>query len=208
MHTSSQWQVKNTDGSWSDYTAATYDKGVYRCAYTLWIEPYKDKAQFSAETLNVEIDTDATEATVVNSTEGGVWRQTAVVYSREYTIDPSKIVIYDTVTATVPLNPVYGAPVYGSYLYYTQEFTVTNSGAPIYILGDTNGDNMVDIRDVTAIQRYLAGFPAESFNEAAADIDGNGVSITDATLIQSYLADFETELPIGCIVIETVSVNT
>jgi len=115
VHTSSQWQVKNTDGSWSDYTAATYDKRVYRCAYTLWIEPYKDKAQFSAEALNVEIDTDATEATVVNSTEGGVWRQTAVVYSREYTIDPSKIVTYDTVTATVPLNPVYGAPVYGSY---------------------------------------------------------------------------------------------
>ena|GEM_PF-844361 len=76
---------------------------------------------------------------------------------------------------------------YGSYLYYTQEFTVTNSGAPIYILGDANGDNMVDIRDVTAIQRYPAGFPAESFNEAAADIDGNGVSITDATLIRNTI---------------------
>lgn len=49
VHTSSQWQVKNSDGSWSDYTASTYDKGIYRCAYTVWIETYKDKAQFTED---------------------------------------------------------------------------------------------------------------------------------------------------------------
>ena len=60
VHTSSQWQKKNSDGSWSDYTASTYDKGIYRCAYTVWIEPYKDKAQFTEDVLNVEVDMDAT----------------------------------------------------------------------------------------------------------------------------------------------------
>ena len=115
VHTSSQWQVKNSDGSWSDYTASTYDKGIYRCAYTVWIETYKDKAQFTEDFLNVEVDIDMTQATVMSSTVDGEWRQTVVVYSREYEIDPSKIVTYDTVTATVALNPTYGAPIYGSY---------------------------------------------------------------------------------------------
>ncbi|MBQ1974671.1 MAG: hypothetical protein II224_02565, partial [Ruminococcus sp.] len=88
---------------------------IYRCAYTVWIEPYKDKAQFTEDFLNVEVDIDMTQATVVSSTVDGEWRQTVVVYSREYEIDPSKIVTYDTVTATVALNPTYGAPIYGSY---------------------------------------------------------------------------------------------
>lgn len=298
VHASSQWQVQNSDGSWSDYSAATYETGVYRCAYTLWIEPYRDKAQFAGDTLNIEIDADATQAAVVNSTEGE-WRQTVVVYSREYVIDPSKVVTYDTVTATVALNPVCGAPVYGSfpewsiaeegvylqslswekknpdgsfswvegyeenvtfeegiyranllftalafpdggakltdtvtltlnggapqtvsvthfsngqdgeygsYIHYTQEFTVTGGGSSIFILGDANGDYAVNIRDVTAMQRHLAGFPtAEPFNEAAADLDGDGVSVSDATLLQQYLADFETDVPIGSIVV--ISVN-
>lgn len=279
-------------------SAATYETGVYRCAYTLWIEPYRDKAQFAGDTLNIEIDADATQAAVVNSTEGE-WRQTVVVYSREYVIDPSKVVTYDAVTATVALNPVCGAPVYGSfpewsiaeegvylqslswekknpdgsfswvedyeenvtfeegiyranllftalafpdggakltdtvtltlnggapqtvsvthfdngqdgeygsYIHYTQEFTVTGGGSSIFILGDANGDYAVNIRDVTAIQRHLAGFPtAEPFNEAAADLDGDGVSVSDATLLQQYLADFETDVPIGSVVV--ISVN-
>ena len=84
VHTSSQWQVKNSDDSWSDYTVSTYDKGIYRCAYTVWIEPYKDKAQFTEDFLNVEVDIDMTQATVMSSTVDGEWRQTVVVYSREY----------------------------------------------------------------------------------------------------------------------------
>ena len=291
VHTSSQWQVKNSDGSWSDYTASTYDKGIYRCAYTVWIEPYKDKAQFTEDFLNVEVDIDMTQATVMSSTVDGEWRQTVVVYSREYEIDPSKIVTYDTVTATVALNPTYGAPIYGSYpewsiaednvwlqslswekqnpdgsfswvedfeesatfeegvyranllitalafpdggakltdtvtftlndgapqtvevahygseqegeygsyIHYTQEFTITNGGDSGFLMGDANCDGVVNIRDVTAIRHQLADFPeAEPFNTAAADIDGGGLSITDATLIQSYLAEFASDYPIG-----------
>lgn len=95
---------------------------------------------------------------------------------------------------------------YGSYIHYTQEFTVTGGGSSIFILGDANGDYVVNIRDVTAMQRHLAGFPtAEPFSEAAADLDGDGVSVSDATLLQQYLADFETDVPVGSIVV--ISVN-
>lgn len=80
------------------------------------------------------------------------------------------------------------------------------AGSYLHRLAFCNGDYVVNIRDVTAIQRHLADFPAtELFNEAAADLDGNGVSVNDATLLQKYLADFETNIPIGSIVV--ISVN-
>ena len=65
------------------------------------------------------------------------------------------------------------------------------------IRGDVNGDGKVNIRDVTQIQRKLAQFPITSFNEKAADIDGNGLDITDATIIQRFLAEMGNPFEIG-----------
>ena len=65
-----------------------------------------------------------------------------------------------------------------------KRFTVT---APL--LGDTDGDGVVTILDVTVIQRELALLPVENYNPFAADTDGDGVvTILDATAIQQYLA--------------------
>lgn len=69
-------------------------------------------------------------------------------------------------------------------------------GAGGYIRGDANTDGVVDIRDVTAIQRKLSEWQTTLFNEAA-DVDGNGLSISDATEIQAYLAEFESDKGIG-----------
>ena len=59
-------------------------------------------------------------------------------------------------------------------------------------VGDTNGDNRIDVNDVTAMQRFFAEF--EDFTDeqlAAADTDGNGlVDINDATHLQRYLAEY------------------
>lgn len=58
-----------------------------------------------------------------------------------------------------------------------------------YMLGDADMDGYLDIRDVTEIQLYLAGY--ETFNAAQAylaDFDCNGVvDVRDATAIQMYL---------------------
>ena len=65
------------------------------------------------------------------------------------------------------------------------------------ILGDVDGNGVVDIRDVTAIQRHASEFNAVPCFEAA-DIDGNGVvDIQDATLIQRFLAEFDVPFTIG-----------
>ena len=54
--------------------------------------------------------------------------------------------------------------------------------------GDANGDGVVDIVDVTTIQRYLAEYEVPVFDATAADADLDGeVDIIDATLIQRVL---------------------
>lgn len=62
------------------------------------------------------------------------------------------------------------------------------------VYGDANGDGVVTVKDVTAIQRYIADLPVDTFDADAADVDGDGfVTISDATLIQQYLAEMDVE---------------
>lgn len=63
------------------------------------------------------------------------------------------------------------------------------SAAESYIRGDADGDGEVTILDATAIQRRIADFATASFDEKAADVDGDGLNIIDATSIQRFLAD-------------------
>lgn len=73
-----------------------------------------------------------------------------------------------------------------------------------YIRGDADSDGTVSILDATVIQRKLALLSVASFNEKAADVDGDGLNILDATRIQRKLAEFTDPYHIG----ETVSDNS
>ena len=68
-----------------------------------------------------------------------------------------------------------------------------------FVLGDANGDGIVNIRDITAIQRHIAEYqPLTDLNLLAADVDGNGtVDISDATWIQRCLAEMDCPYDIG-----------
>ena len=63
-------------------------------------------------------------------------------------------------------------------------------------VADTNLDDNIDIRDVTAIQRHLVEL--EPFTEdqlAVADTNGDGeINIADATHLQMYLAEYDVKL--------------
>ena len=65
-----------------------------------------------------------------------------------------------------------------------------------FTFGDVNEDGEVDIRDVTAIQRYLAKFTNPTERQlGAADVNFDGeVTIEDATLLQMYFAEFDVTL--------------
>lgn len=67
-----------------------------------------------------------------------------------------------------------------------------------YIVGDADGDGEVGIMDATAIQRKLASYAVNSYDELAADANENGfVDILDATAIQRKLADYNDGYAIG-----------
>ena len=66
-----------------------------------------------------------------------------------------------------------------------------------YRIGDANRDGKLDIRDVTATQRALAGFASDSFDAQAADITGDGLTVDDATETQRFLAEFDNVQHVG-----------
>ncbi len=67
------------------------------------------------------------------------------------------------------------------------------------ILGDSNGDGRVNIRDATFIRKVAARiFELGEVGTKCADVNTDGsINIKDATLIQKYSANLETGRPIG-----------
>ena len=64
------------------------------------------------------------------------------------------------------------------------------------MIGDVTGDGKVNVRDVTAMQRHLAGLEELTDDRLAlADTNGDGkVDINDATHLQRYLAEFDVTI--------------
>ena len=67
------------------------------------------------------------------------------------------------------------------------------------ILGDVNGDEKVNIKDATMIQKAAAKILSLTDDEnARANVNGdNKVNVKDATAIQKFVAKIETGFPIG-----------
>ncbi len=67
------------------------------------------------------------------------------------------------------------------------------------ILGDTDDNETVNIRDATSIQKFLVQL--KDINETAADVDGDGaVTVKDASAIQHYIAKIKTDYPINQVI--------
>ena len=73
------------------------------------------------------------------------------------------------------------------------ENVVTGSIDDDVITGDVTGDGIVNVCDVTEVQRFVADMTELSLKQRlAADVDRDGViSILDSTVIQRYLAEYE-----------------
>ena len=90
----------------------------------------------------------------------------------------------------------------GSYAMQYAERNEINYFTPeesSYIIGDTDGNGVVGIRDVTWIQLLLAGYNVNSPGGIMfrGDCDGNGLDINDATNIQLWMARLNVKEPIG-----------
>lgn len=63
-------------------------------------------------------------------------------------------------------------------------FSVTVKEAATVLMGDVNGDEVINVTDVTGIIAYILGKPVEGFRIEAADINGDGlVNVADVMCI-------------------------
>ena len=89
---------------------------------------------------------------------------------------------------------------YDSYAYhYALDNSIRYRLLDDVKLGDTDGDDYVDISDVTQIQRHLAELESlEGIYLHVADANQDGtLDISDATTLQMYLAEYDIPYPIG-----------
>lgn len=123
-----------------------------------------------------------------NTVENCTLNATGGIYEFKYEISTNKLSVYyaeNDAIAQQPTVPTTEPP--------TEPSTEKPTEPPTYLIGDTNLDGDVNIRDATTIQLYLCSF--ETFNEvqlAAADTDGDGdVNVKDVTWLQKYLVGWE-----------------
>jgi len=82
-------------------------------------------------------------------------------------------------------------------------------GTVVGYIGDVDVNDKVNIKDATAIQKYMAKiiyFSEQSKALADVDLSGN-VNIKDATAIQKYLASFDVNCKVMCTMYETGAHN-
>ncbi len=89
---------------------------------------------------------------------------------------------------------LYHDKVYPAYSYI---FGEPSQEDPPVLLGDANGDGIVDIMDATTIQRHLAHLTTlPEIRQKAGMVNGDDeLTISDATTIQRYLAHFISRFP-------------
>ena len=63
------------------------------------------------------------------------------------------------------------------------------------VVGDADGDGVLNLKDVVVLRRMLAGWEGYSINDTNADVDGDGkVTLKDAVLLERYLAGWDVTL--------------
>ena len=90
-------------------------------------------------------------------------------------------------------------------IYHTTEYNYPQLRCNLQdeplMIGDANGDGIIDITDATCIQKHLAEYENDDYIEEASDTNKDGkISIRDVTAIQRYLAEMPSNYvgkPIG-----------
>ena len=110
--------------------------------------------------------------------------------------DPSQIVQAEVNDAKIAVSSASTAQDVRDILEERLEVIKGQIISETYDIGDANLDGKIDIRDVTAIQRYVAEYVSLKGGELLiADVNGDKrVDINDATHLQRYLAEYNVIL--------------
>ena len=210
-------EFEDGHGHWQEYETVygaesgftwRLSEGRYRClltAYNLRVkdDEYPEGIYTQSEYREFSVDKVLYTVTYVSGTEDEVQTVT-----KQQGLDLM-------ITAAEPMREGYlflgwatdadaKRPVYTTGSLYKEDasvvlYAVWRDENATALIGDVNGDNIVNIKDVTAIQKHLAGLSVITEKDLAlADCDQNGnVNIKDATAIQKHIAGIMTEFPIG-----------
>ena len=63
-----------------------------------------------------------------------------------------------------------------------------SSGSSDVVMGDANGDKLVNVTDIVATVNYIMEKPSEGFNKEAADVNNDGaINVTDIVKMVSII---------------------
>ncbi len=111
---------------------------------------------------------------------------TSVTVWRETPVSIGEYVFSNRANATLYV-PKGSKSAYANANYWKEFKEIVELEIP-YVVGDINGDNVVDILDYTGVGNYIHGNAPEGFNEQAADVDKNGIiDILDYTGIANII---------------------
>lgn len=204
----SSYYVKGDFNSWGTTNPLYYTttNGVYETTVKLDAGTYKFKINSGSSWYGNSGTIEDT--TKKNSTGGWVMSTSAGdctlvasggYYTFNFNTSNSKLnVLYSTTDPTptepseVPTTAPTQKPTEAPTTAPTQKPTEEPTTAPVeYRLGDVNGDENVNIKDATVIQKHIAKLVVlEEANLKAANVNGdNTVNVSDATTIQKFLAN-------------------
>ena len=97
---------------------------------------------------------------------------------------------------------------YCSWLLLMSIASVNVSANTVSLIGDVNGDGVVDFADAVGVINYFVGKTSSPFNIDVADVDGDGVvDVADAVLIINIAVGKDKKIPADTIKIEYQSDN-
>ena len=108
-------------------------------------------------------------------------------YAHQYAV--SENIPFVLLDAVVPTEPPTEPP--------TTPVTEPPTEPRMYMLGDADMDGAITVMDATAIQRVLANYTVDEFDEKAANVTGTGLNIVDVSLLQRYLVRLSISYPVG-----------
>ena len=152
----------------SEAFAATY-AAPDNLPYVTFVSPKNiTAADFLTLTFSVANDAPAGDAAVTIAYKKGNisdWDENDV----DFKVVPGKVTVTNGTTAKPTAKP-----------------TTKPSGA---VLGDVNGDGAVNMKDVLATRKHMAGIAVKGFQKAAADVNGDGaINMKDVLTMRKFIA--------------------
>ena len=110
----------------------------------------------------------------------------------------------DNANGTEHYLGTFGTPLFSTYSWNDYTLSADEIGTfvlerepepvPEYIVGDVNGDDSINMKDIVYLQQYMNGW-GNTINEKTADVNNDGkVNMKDIVLLQQYMNGWDVSL--------------